>query len=57
MHEKHQVGNTSLTALGPKIWNQLPAEIKSETSLIGFREYIKIWFGPECKCNGCRTII
>lgn len=49
--------NKSLTAFGPKIWTHLPTEIKRETSLLRFKEYIKASFGPESKCNACRTII
>ena len=37
----------SLRALSRKIWNQLPTEIKSETSYLRFKDYIKTLFGPE----------
>ena len=30
----------SLKTLGPKIWNQLPGDIKSKTSYSKFKEYI-----------------
>ena len=32
--------------LGPKMWNALPTEIKRETSLVKFKEYVKLWPGP-----------
>ena len=34
-------GSKSLMALGPKIWNALPENVKKETSFSKFREYIK----------------
>ena len=42
--------------LGPKIWNQLPGDIKSETSYTKFKEYIDTWFGPKCRSNECMNI-
>ena len=42
--------------LGRKIWNQLPDNIKSETSHTKFKEYIDTWFGPKCRCNVCMNI-
>ena len=30
----------SLKTLGPKVWNQLPGDIKSKTSYSKFKEYI-----------------
>ena len=38
-------GTQSLSFLGPKIWNNLPLNIKSETSFPKFKEYIKTWLG------------
>ena len=49
-------GSKSLKTLGPKIWNQLPADIKSETSYTKFKEYIDTWFGPKCRRNVCMNI-
>lgn len=46
--------NKSLTALGPKIRNQLPTD-KTAKSFLRFKEHIKTWFGNEC--NVCRTIL
>ena len=50
-HNTATYGDKSLTALGPKTWNKLPANIKSLTSITKFKEYIKTWSGPSCKCN------
>ena len=45
-----------LTALGTKIWNKLPTNLKSLTSTTKFMEFIRTWFGPNCKCNVCRKV-
>ena len=46
-------GTQSLRSLGPKIWNNLPSNIKSETSFLKFKEYIKTWLGLKCRCKVC----
>ena len=33
--------NKHLKGLSPKTWNQLPTEIKSETSFLRFKKYVK----------------
>ena len=38
-------GTQRLRSLGPKIWNNLPSNIKSETLFLKFKEYIKTWLG------------
>ena len=43
--------HTSLKILGPTIWNALPTEMKRETPLSKFKEYVKLWSGPSCKCK------
>ena len=50
-HKTVTYGDKSLKILGPKIWNALPTEIKCETSLSKFKEYVKLWSGHSCKCN------
>ena len=55
-HNTITYGNKSLKTLGPKIWNQLPEEIKSETSYTKFKEYIDNWFGSKFRCNVCMNI-
>ena len=49
-------GDKSLRSLGPKIWNQLPQNVKSEISFKKFKEYINQWFGPICKCTFCKRL-
>ena len=40
-HHTIKSGAKSLKTLGPKIWNQLPGGIKSETSYTKFKKYIR----------------
>ena len=45
-------GNKSLRAFGANLWNKLPENIKSTTSLLKFKEFIKkAWPGPKYKCS------
>ena len=46
-------GNHSLKVLGAHIWNYLPDEIKKLSSLSAFKDFIRNWFGPKCKCHLC----
>ena len=55
-HNSATYGDKSLMVLGPKIWNALPENIKSETSHKKFKEYIDLWFGPKCRCNICKSL-
>ena len=55
-HNTATYGDKSLKALGLKIWNKLPTNIKTSTSITKFKEYIRTWFGPSCKCNACRMV-
>lgn len=54
--KSEKYGNKSLMALGPKIWNALPEQVKKETSFTKFKEYIKSWSGPICKCTICKSL-
>ena len=47
-------GEKSLRTLGPKTWNSLPEDVKDLTSLPKFIEFIKTWYGSECRCNICK---
>ena len=63
-HKKHNLyihtqnttrfGNKSLRAFGANIWNTLPEHIKSTTSLLEFKKFIKTWPGSKCKCGICK---
>lgn len=50
-HKTANYGDKSLTMLGPKVWNQLPKNIKSESCFSIFKEYIDTWIGLKYKCN------
>ena len=66
-HRKHDIfphsrdtsnyGGRSLRALGPQTWNFLPENIKSTTSMIIFKDFIKDWLGSKCKCKLCLWIV
>ena len=47
--------NESAFHLGPKIWVQIPAEIKNKESLDGFKREIKKWKPVECPYRICWT--
>ena len=46
-------GDISLRALGPHVWNSLPENIKSTDTISVFKNFIKNWCGPKCKCKNC----
>ena len=60
-HKKHNLyihienttkfGNKSLRAFGVNIQKTLPEYIKSTTSLLEFKKFIKTWPGPKQKCS------
>ena len=49
-------GDKSVRALGPHIWNMLPAELKKETTYGKFKTEINKWFGPKCNCSACKFL-
>ena len=55
-HRPNQVtfGSNSLKALGPKIWNNLPTEMKSAENISNFKRLMKNWDGIRCNCNVCQ---
>ena len=58
--ESHRIqtqryGIESLTYLGPKIWSQVPSEIKESDSLAVFKNKIKNWRPKLCPCKLCKT--
>jgi len=50
-------GTETLSWLGPKIWNLLPAEYKNCESLQTFKAKISTWKTTECPCRLCKTYI
>ena len=60
--ESHRIqtqryGIESLTYLGPKIWSQVPSEIKESHSLAIFKNKIKNWRPKLCPCKLCKTYV
>ena len=47
----------SLRNYGAKTWNLLPNNCKSVVSLGDFKNIIKSWNGPSCKCPVCRFFL
>ena len=47
-------GDKSLRVLGAHVWNSLPENVKVINSLSCFKEYMKDWFGVNCKCYMCK---
>ena len=56
MHSVYN-GTESTSYLGPKIWEQIPAEIKNKDSLDGFKKEIKKWKPTECPYRICKTFV
>ena len=46
-------GTEMLRALGPKIWNIIPPDIKNSLSLAIFKRKIKKWVPVNCPCRLC----
>ena len=44
-------GTETISCLGPKIWEQVPNEIKNSTSINNFKNKIKDWIPNECPCK------
>ena len=43
--------------LGPKLWQLVPTELKSITSLAEFKKKIKNWFPENCPSRLCKVYI
>ena len=46
-----RLGPETLRALGPKIWNIIPPDIKNSLSLAMFKRKIKKWLPVNCPCR------
>jgi hypothetical protein len=49
-------GSYSLRSLGPRIWNELPTSVRNSNSISSFKELIKSWAGPTCRCSSCKYL-
>ena len=50
-------GTESASYLGPKISEQIPAEIRNKESLDSFKREIKKWKPVDCPCRICKTFV
>ena len=50
-------GTESLSFLGPKIWEQVPQEIKESENIAIFKSKIKKWTPSHCPCRLCRAYL
>jgi len=49
-------GKNSLRTLGTQIWNNLPEDFKSASSLSMFENLIKVWSDFNCSCKMCKAV-
>ena len=50
-------GINSLKYLASKVWNIVPADLKSLSNLNSFKKKIRKWEPKECHCKLCKTYI
>ena len=50
-------GTESISYLSPKIWEQVPDEIKDSKSLNTFKRKIKSWVPNSCPCRICKIYV
>ena len=50
-------GSNSLRSLGPQVWNGLSNDMKSAENLNMFKNMLKKWEGPNCKCSVCKCTV
>ena len=50
-------GINSISHLSPKIWEQIPKEIRTSETLNIFKGKIKKWIPNNCPCNLCKVYI
>ena len=53
--QTQRYGIESLKQLGPKIWSQVPNEIKESASIAAFKNKLKNWKHKLCPCELCKT--
>ena len=50
-------GLETVSYLAPRIWEQIPEEIKQSKSLNSFKKKINIWIPNACTCRLCKTYV
>ena len=53
--QTQRYGIEYLKQLGPKIWWQVPNEIKESASIAAFKNKLKNWKPKLCQCELCKT--
>ena len=51
--KKIRYGKATFSYYGAHLWNLMPVDIKQSMSLNKFKEMLKSWEGPKCKCSMC----
>ena len=50
-------GLETVSYLAPRIWEQIPEEIKQSKSLNSFKKKIILWIPNACTCRLCKTYV
>ena len=50
-------GSESALYLGPKIWEQIPNDVKMINSLVRFKKENRKWKPVNCPCRNCKVFI
>ena len=50
-------GLESIRVLGPKLWENLPNDLKNKESVDSFKTAIKRWKPDSCPCDLCKTYL
>jgi hypothetical protein len=50
-------GSETLPHIGAKLWNSLPNEYKSSTTITEFKNKIKNWIPANCPCRICKIYV
>ena len=57
-YKKHVYsGDDSIQALGPKIWNIIPSDIRDAESVDKFKNLIRKWKPTSCPCRLCKVYV
>ena len=50
-------GTETISYLGPKIWEQLPNELKMSENLAIFKKNVRYWIPKNCPCRLCKVYV
>ncbi len=54
-YNKVTYGKKTFVCFSTHLWNNLPTHVRKCNSIDEFKVLINTWYGPECKCNFCRS--